>query len=97
MGAPLGQNFLVDRNILDVIERLAGVGADDVVLEIGGGQGVLSERLARSVRHLHVVEIDRRLADGLREVLAGFSNVTLWIADAMDLDLSGLDPAPTAV
>ncbi len=93
----LGQNFLVDRNILDVIERLAAVTSDEVVLEIGGGQGVLSERLARSVRHLHVVEIDRRLADGLREVLAGFSNVTLWIADAMDLDLSGLDPAPTAV
>ena len=93
----LGQNFLVDRNILDVIERLAGVGADDVVLEIGGGQGVLSERLAGSVRHLHVVEVDRRLADALREVLAGFSNVTLWIADALDLDLSALDPAPTAV
>jgi 16S rRNA (adenine1518-N6/adenine1519-N6)-dimethyltransferase len=97
MGAPLGQNFLVDRNILDVIERLAGVGGDDVVLEIGGGQGVLSERLAGSVRHLHVVEVDRRLADGLREVLAGFSNVTLWIADALDLDLGSLDPAPTAV
>ena len=42
----LGQNFLVDRNILDVIERLAGVAGDDVVLEVGGGQGVLSERLA---------------------------------------------------
>ncbi|HSC02993.1 MAG TPA: rRNA adenine N-6-methyltransferase family protein, partial [Solirubrobacteraceae bacterium] len=55
----LGQNFLVDRNILDVIERLAAVGAEDVVLEIGGGQGVLSERLAGSVAYLHVVEIDR--------------------------------------
>ena len=57
----LGQNFLVDRNILDVIERLAGVGPDDVVLEIGGGQGVLSERLCAEVAHLHVVEVDRRL------------------------------------
>jgi 16S rRNA (adenine1518-N6/adenine1519-N6)-dimethyltransferase len=93
----LGQNFLVDRNILDVIERLAEVGSEDVVLEIGGGQGVLSERLAGSVAHLHVVEVDRRLEDRLREVLAGFGNVTLWMADALDLDLSGLDPAPTAV
>ena len=93
----LGQNFLVDRNILDVIERLAGVGADDVVLEIGGGQGVLSERLASEVAHLHVVEVDRRLEDGLREVLSGFDNVTLWIVDAMDLEFSSLDPAPTAV
>ncbi len=93
----LGQNFLVDRNIVDVIERLAGVGADDVVLEIGGGQGVLSERLAGGVAHLHVVEIDRRLSDALHGALSGFSNVTLWFADAMDLDLSALDPAPTAV
>lgn len=93
----LGQNFLVDRNILDVIERLAGVGADDVVLEIGGGQGVLSERLASDVAHLHVVEVDRRLEGGLRDVLSGFSNVTVWIADALDLDFSSLDPAPTAV
>ena len=44
----LGQNFLVDRNILDVIERLAALSPDDVVLEIGGGEGVLSERLAAS-------------------------------------------------
>ena len=38
----LGQNFLVDRNILDVIERLAALEPQDVVLEIGGGEGVLS-------------------------------------------------------
>ena len=42
----LGQNFLVDSNILGVIERAAELGADDVVLEIGGGLGVLSEYLA---------------------------------------------------
>ena len=93
----LGQNFLVDRNILDVIERLAGVGADDVVLEIGGGQGVLSERLAGEVAYVHVVEVDRRLEGVLRNALAGFSNVTLWMVDALDLDLRSLDPAPTAV
>jgi 16S rRNA (adenine1518-N6/adenine1519-N6)-dimethyltransferase len=93
----LGQNFLVDRNILDVIERLAGVGEEDVVLEIGGGQGVLSERLAGSVAYLHVVEVDRRLSDALHEAVSGFSNVMLWFADALDLDLSALDPAPTAV
>jgi 16S rRNA (adenine1518-N6/adenine1519-N6)-dimethyltransferase len=93
----LGQNFLVDRNILDVIERLAGVGADDVVLEIGGGYGVLSERLAGSVAYLHVVEVDARLEEPLRSALSGFSNVTLWMVDALDLDLAALDPAPTAV
>lgn len=93
----LGQNFLVDRNILDVIERLAALSAGDVVLEIGGGEGVLSVRLAGSVSHVHVVEVDRRLEAGLREVLSGFSNVTLWMADALSLDLAALDPVPTAV
>jgi 16S rRNA (adenine1518-N6/adenine1519-N6)-dimethyltransferase len=57
----LGQNFLVDRNLLDVIERLAELEPGDVVLEIGGGPGVLSERLAARVGHLHVVEVDHRL------------------------------------
>ena len=62
----LGQNFLVDRNILDVIERLTELSEDDVVLEIGGGLGVLSERLASRARHVHVVEVDPALAEALR-------------------------------
>lgn len=93
----LGQNFLVDSNILGVIERAADLRDDDVVLEIGGGLGVLSEYLAPRVGHLHVVEIDRTLEEPLREALAPFSNVTLHVADALDLDLPALDPAPTAV
>ena len=90
----LGQNFLVDRNILDVIERHAELEPDDVVLEIGGGEGVLSERLAERVAHVHVVEIDRALEPILSE-LPG--NATVHIADALKLDLGALDPAPTKV
>ena len=93
----LGQNFLIDRNILGVIERLAALSADDVVLEVGGGPGVLSVRLAARVRHLHVVEVDSRLRDGLVRELAPFANVSLHIADAVELDLAALDPAPTKV
>jgi 16S rRNA (adenine1518-N6/adenine1519-N6)-dimethyltransferase len=90
----LGQNFLVDRNILDVIERLAALDPRDVVLEIGGGEGVLSERLAERGAHVHVVEIDRRLEPALRELP---DNVTVHIADALKLDLAALDPPPTKV
>lgn len=93
----LGQNFLVDRNILDVIERLAELGPEDVVLEIGGGLGLLSQRLAERARHAHVVEVDRALEGALREALAPFDNVTLHIADALELDLAALDPAPEKV
>jgi 16S rRNA (adenine1518-N6/adenine1519-N6)-dimethyltransferase len=94
----LGQNFLIDRNILDVIERLAQLSGDDVVLEVGGGPGVLSVRLAERVEqggHLHVVEVDERLREGLVRELAPFTNVTLHMGDALELDLSALDPAPT--
>ena len=90
----LGQNFLIDRNILDVITRLAAVSATDVVLEIGGGPGVLSAHLAPLVSHLHVVEVDGRLRARLAAELAPFDNVTLHIADALELDLAALSPAP---
>jgi 16S rRNA (adenine1518-N6/adenine1519-N6)-dimethyltransferase len=94
----LGQNFLVDRNILDVIERLAELGPDDIVLEVGGGPGVLSERLAARARFVHVVELDARLEAQLREVLAPYGQtVALHMGDALALDLSALAPAPTKV
>jgi 16S rRNA (adenine1518-N6/adenine1519-N6)-dimethyltransferase len=93
----LGQNFLVDRNILDVIERLASLSPDDVVLEIGGGLGVLSERLAPLVRHLHVIEVDPALEEPLQEALSGFPDVSLHMGDALALDLTALDPPPTRV
>ncbi len=93
----LGQNFLADRNILDVIERLAELHAGDVVLEIGGGEGVLSERLADRVEHLHVVEVDARLEPRLRQLLAPRRGVTVHIADALDLDLQALRPPPTKI
>jgi len=94
----LGQNFLIDRNILDVIERLAELSGDDVVLEVGGGPGVLSVRLAERVGasgHLHVVEIDERLRAGLVDELAPFANVSLHMGDAVEMDFAAFDPAPT--
>jgi 16S rRNA (adenine1518-N6/adenine1519-N6)-dimethyltransferase len=91
----LGQNFLIDRNILDVIERLAALSDQDVVLEVGGGPGILSERLARRVSFLHVVELDATLEANLRAVLAPFENVELHMGDALALDLGGFEPAPT--
>jgi 16S rRNA (adenine1518-N6/adenine1519-N6)-dimethyltransferase len=93
----LGQNFLIDSNILGVIERAAELEPADVVLEIGGGLGVLTEHLASRVAHVHVVELDRALEPALRDAIAPFGNVSLHLADAMRLDLRALDPAPTKV
>jgi 16S rRNA (adenine1518-N6/adenine1519-N6)-dimethyltransferase len=93
----LGQNFLIDSNILGVIGRAAELAPADVVLEIGGGLGVLSEYLAARTAHTHVVELDRSLEPALRDALAPYPNTTLHIGDALDLDLAALDPAPTKV
>ena len=93
----LGQNFLVDRNILDVIERLAALSGDDVVLEVGGGPGVLSRRLAERVAWVHVIEVDERLRARLTDAVADHANVSLVFADALAVDLAALTPAPTAM
>jgi 16S rRNA (adenine1518-N6/adenine1519-N6)-dimethyltransferase len=93
----LGQNFLIDSNILDVIGRAAALAPEDVVLEVGGGLGVLSEYLAERTAHVHVVEVDRRLEPPLRDALDPYPNATLHFADAVRLDLAALEPAPTKV
>ena len=90
----LGQNFLIDSNILGVIARAAELEPSDVVLEIGGGLGVLSEHLAERVAHVHVIELDQRLDDALHDATDPHPNVSLHWADAMTLDLGALDPAP---
>jgi 16S rRNA (adenine1518-N6/adenine1519-N6)-dimethyltransferase len=92
----LGQNFLSDPNLLDAIVRESGVGPDDVALEIGAGEGVLTRRLAAAAGHVHTIEIDRRLEGALAGVAAE-PNVELHWGDAVRLDLAALDPAPTAV
>jgi 16S rRNA (adenine1518-N6/adenine1519-N6)-dimethyltransferase len=84
----LGQHFLLDRNLLDVIGRLAELSPDDVVLEIGPGLGVLTEYLADRVARVHAVEIDRSLA----EQLPTRQNVSVVIGDALAVDLRALQP-----
>jgi 16S rRNA (adenine1518-N6/adenine1519-N6)-dimethyltransferase len=80
----LGQHFLIDENILGVIGRLAELQPDDVVLEIGPGEGVLTRYLAQRVKRVHAVEIDESLAPRL----AGLGdNVDLRFGDALQLDL----------
>ena len=85
----LGQHFLVDENILGVIGRLADLGPDDVVLEVGPGLGILTRYLAERVAHVHAVELDR----SLEPHLAGIPSTTLHWQDALALDPATLEPA----
>jgi len=93
----LGQNFLADPNLLEAIVREAELEAGDVVLEVGGGKGVLTERLAETARVVHVIEIDERLREGLQEIEARHEGVRLMMGDAMKADFRALDPAPSAM
>jgi len=91
----LGQNFLIDANILDVIERMASLASEDVVLEVGPGLGILTERLLDRCGTVHCIELDRRLAAGLEREFGGRENFRFHQADAVRFDFTGLDPAPT--
>jgi 16S rRNA (adenine1518-N6/adenine1519-N6)-dimethyltransferase len=91
----LGQHFLVDENILDVIGRLSDLRQSDVVLEVGPGLGVLTRYLADRVRFVHAIELDRSLEVTLLEALGARKNVRLGWGDALELDIQGLRPRPT--
>ncbi len=78
-----GQNFLVDLNLLDLLERSAGVTPADAVLEVGSGTGALTERLARAAGCMVTVEIDPRLAQLARERVIECNNVHLVERDVL--------------
>jgi 16S rRNA (adenine1518-N6/adenine1519-N6)-dimethyltransferase len=86
----LGQHFLVDENLLGVIERLAGLEPTDVVLEIGPGLGVLTRFLAERVAHVHAAEVDRRLEPHLSRI----ERTDVHWGDALRLDVAALEPPP---
>ena len=86
----LGQNFLVDPVALSRVAAAAEIGPGDVVLEIGPGLGSLTRYLAHAARRVVAVELDGSLFPALRQVLAGYDNVTLIQGDILDLDLAAL-------
>jgi 16S rRNA (adenine1518-N6/adenine1519-N6)-dimethyltransferase len=91
----LGQNFLIDDNILGVILGYLECGADDVVLEIGAGLGVLTHALAEAAKHVHAFELDRSLEAALTATLQGDQKVSLHFEDVLKASLEDLEPRPT--
>jgi 16S rRNA (adenine1518-N6/adenine1519-N6)-dimethyltransferase len=85
-----GQNFLVDRNILEKVVAAANITKDDCVLEIGPGLGTMTALLAERARQVYAVEIDRLLIPILSETLAVYDNVTILNEDIMKTDINRL-------
>lgn len=91
----LGQNFLIDDNILGVILGQLECGPDDVVLEIGAGLGVLTAALSAVARHVHAFEVDQSLEAPLTATLRGDPKVSLHFQDVLRAPLEELVPVPT--
>ncbi|MFN0053390.1 MAG: 16S rRNA (adenine(1518)-N(6)/adenine(1519)-N(6))-dimethyltransferase RsmA [Planctomycetales bacterium] len=79
----LGQNFLIDLNLIDYVVEQAAIGPDDVILEIGTGTGGLTTFMAQSAAGVVSVEIDPRVHRLACEATGAFSNVTLLCTDAL--------------
>jgi len=82
----LGQNFLIDRNILNKITEAADIKPGDIILEVGPGIGVLTIELARKATQVIAVEKDGLMTEILKETLAGYKNVEIIHGDALSLD-----------
>ena len=89
----LGQNFLIREELAERIVEHCRLEPDEVAVEIGPGAGAITLRIARRVRHLVAVELDRGLASLMREELSGFPRVELVEADFLELDLAALAAA----
>jgi 16S rRNA (adenine1518-N6/adenine1519-N6)-dimethyltransferase len=86
----LGQNFLIDGNIVDNIIKGADINETDLVIEIGPGIGVLTAAAAQNAGKVIGVEIDRKLIPILEETLAEYGNVTILNQDILKTDLNDI-------
>ncbi len=85
-----GQHFLTDPGVIDAIVRSIHPAKQDVIVEIGPGQGAITGILARQAGHLHAIELDRDLAAKLRTQYDGNPAVTIHEADALQFDFASL-------
>jgi len=82
----LGQHFLVDDRVLKRIVSAAKLAANDTVVEVGPGLGILTKELARRAGRVIAIELDPKLASALEQALASVANVTIVNADVLESD-----------
>lgn len=86
----LGQNFLIDDNIVDKIVAGAGIGPGDKIIEVGPGIGTLTREMASRAQNLMAVEIDKNLIPILEDTLGDYDNVKIVNEDIIKADIRGL-------
>ena len=90
-----GQNFLQNQEIINDILHVIRPQPDDLMVEIGPGLGALTTPLAKTLKQLHVIELDRDIVKVLREKYEGHANVNVVIheGDALKFDFASLGPS----
>lgn len=86
----LGQNFLIDKNILDKIVNSADIKPTDNILEVGPGVGTLTIELAKKAKQVYAIEKDKRMIEILKETLSEFKNIEVINADILKFQVSSL-------
>ena len=86
----LGQNFLIDKNVLDKIITSADLRPSDTVLEIGPGIGTLTQELAKSAGQVIAIEKDRAMVEILSETLKDYKNTEIIQGDILKLSFASL-------
>jgi len=81
----LGQNFLVDKNVLEKIIEAANISLDDIILEIGPGLGILTLELAKFAKKVIAIEKDRALCQILKIILKDYKNIEIIHADILKI------------
>lgn len=82
----LGQNFIIDTNILRNIVKTASVDKNTTVIEVGPGIGALTEQIAKEAKEVFAFEIDDRLLSVLDDTLSPYDNVTIFHQDILEVD-----------
>jgi len=79
----LGQNFLIDKNVVKKVIKAAGLHSKDIVLEVGPGIGALTKEIAKKAGKIITVEKDSRMVEILRDNLKGFKNIEIINKDIL--------------
>lgn len=85
-----GQNFLIDKNILEKIVEAASIQKDDLVIEIGPGIGTMTQYLCEKAREVITIEIDKTLIPILEETLSTYNNITIINQDVLKVNIKQL-------
>ena len=83
----LGQNFLIDKNVLDKFITKSNISSHDTILEIGPGLGALTERLIEKAKKLYAIEVDAILSKYLEDKFSTYKNIEIINGDVLTADL----------